>query len=46
MYYVYVIRSISYPDQEYTGITENLKQRIKDHKPANLFTPPNTNHGS
>jgi predicted GIY-YIG superfamily endonuclease len=29
--YVYIIRSIDFPDQEYIGATENLKQRIPDH---------------
>ena len=28
---VYIIRSIDFPDQEYVGATENLKQRIPDH---------------
>jgi putative endonuclease len=31
MFYVYIIRSLSSPDQEYTGFSEDLKQRIKDH---------------
>jgi len=31
MWYVYIIRSVSNPDQEYTGATENLRQRIIDH---------------
>ena len=31
MWYVYIIRSISSPDQEYTGATANLKQRLADH---------------
>jgi putative endonuclease len=31
MWYVYVIRSISSPDQEYTGATADLKRRISDH---------------
>jgi putative endonuclease len=31
MWYVYIIRSISSPDQEYTGATSDLKQRIADH---------------
>ena len=30
MWYVYVIRSIN-SNQKYTGATEDLKQRIKDH---------------
>ena len=31
MWYVYIIRSLSAPGQEYTGCSEDLKQRIKDH---------------
>ena len=31
MWYVYIIRSINHPEQEYTGATEDLKQRVKDH---------------
>jgi hypothetical protein len=27
MWYVYIIRSIQFPDQEYTGASENPKQR-------------------
>jgi putative endonuclease len=31
MWYVYIIRSISSPEQEYTGSAADLKQRIADH---------------
>jgi predicted GIY-YIG superfamily endonuclease len=31
MHYVYLIQSISYPDQRYVGITSNLKGRLKAH---------------
>ena len=31
MYYVYLIRSTSFPDQTYIGYTEDLKQRIVAH---------------
>jgi len=31
MWYVYIIRSISHPDQEYTGATVDLRRRLKDH---------------
>ena len=31
MWYVYIIRSLAFSDQEYTGATENLKQRLADH---------------
>jgi putative endonuclease len=31
MWYVYIIRSINFPDQEYTGASEEPKQRLADH---------------
>src|SRR5262249_6282467 len=31
MWYVYIIRSINSPEQEYTGATEDPKQRLADH---------------
>lgn len=31
MYYVYLIRSISEPNQIYIGATSDLKQRLADH---------------
>lgn len=31
MWYVYIIRSVTYPEQEYTGVSADLKQRIADH---------------
>ena len=31
MWYVYIIRSINFPDQEYMGASADLKQRIMDH---------------
>jgi len=31
MYYVYLLKSISSPDQTYVGFTEDLKARIKVH---------------
>ncbi|MBI3418887.1 MAG: GIY-YIG nuclease family protein [Proteobacteria bacterium] len=31
MWYVYIIRSINFPDQEYTGATADLKQRGAGH---------------
>ncbi len=35
MHYVYVIRSIDFPEQEYTGATSNLKQRLTEHNSGN-----------
>ncbi|PZP84256.1 MAG: excinuclease ABC subunit C [Azospirillum brasilense] len=31
MWCVYIIRSTTHPEQEYTGASANLKQRIADH---------------
>jgi putative endonuclease len=31
MWYVYIIRSVSSPEHEYTGMTADLKQRLADH---------------
>ncbi len=44
MWYVYILKSVSFPDKEYIGATENLRQRIEDHnagksKHTAKFTP-------
>lgn len=31
MWYVYIIRSTAFPDQEYVGASADLKQGIADH---------------
>ncbi|MFM8701027.1 MAG: GIY-YIG nuclease family protein [Hyphomicrobiales bacterium] len=31
IWYVYIIQSINFPDQEYTGATRDLRQRVSDH---------------
>jgi predicted GIY-YIG superfamily endonuclease len=31
MWYVYIIRSINFPEQEYIGATADLKRRMPDH---------------
>ncbi len=31
MYYVYIIKSITNPNQIYVGYTENIKKRLSDH---------------
>src|SRR5207253_10653002 len=31
MWYVYIIRSINFPDQEYIGATSDLKRRLPEH---------------
>jgi len=30
-FYVYILESINNPDKFYTGFTENLQKRLKDH---------------
>jgi len=27
--YVYILRSLAYPDQTYVGLTDNLKERLR-----------------
>ena len=31
MWYVYILRSIEFPEQEYVGATEDLKRRLPEH---------------
>lgn len=31
MFYVYYLKSISFPEKTYIGFTRNLKQRLSDH---------------
>lgn len=31
MYYVYIIQSVSYPNQFYTGFSMNIEGRLKEH---------------
>ncbi|MFA6458461.1 MAG: GIY-YIG nuclease family protein [Patescibacteria group bacterium] len=31
MFYVYILRSIPFPDQTYIGFSANLKSRLVDH---------------
>lgn len=31
MWYTYILRSVAFPEQEYTGATQNLKQRVEEH---------------
>jgi putative endonuclease len=31
MYYVYLLRSIPFPEQTYTGYTEDLRERMAEH---------------
>lgn len=39
MYYVYILQSIKFPDQYYTGWTEDVLQRLESHNSgANMHT--------
>jgi putative endonuclease len=31
MWYVYIIRSVAFPEQEYVGASADIKQRLTDH---------------
>ena len=31
LYYVYLLRSLKFPEQTYVGFTENVEARIKEH---------------
>ncbi len=31
MHYVYILRSLSHPDQTYVGVTASIEQRLNDH---------------
>lgn len=31
MHYVYILQSVEFPDQFYTGLTNNVVDRLKDH---------------
>lgn len=35
MHYVYIIQSISHPEQIYVGCTQDIKQRLSDHNSSN-----------
>lgn len=37
MFYVYLIKSISNPEQRYVGVTEDLKERLKQHNAGYSF---------
>ena len=46
MWYVYILRSINIPEQEYIGATADLKRRLPEHNAGNLRTPQNSNLGN
>jgi len=37
MYYVYMLRSISHPDQTYIGFSRDLKKRLAAHNSGQSF---------
>jgi predicted GIY-YIG superfamily endonuclease len=37
MHYVYLLRSISHPEQTYIGYTTNLKHRLEQHNSSNTY---------
>ena len=37
MTYVYIIRSLSNPTRRYSGLTSDLKQRLKEHNAGRSF---------
>lgn len=41
MFYVYYLRSISYPEKTYIGFTQTLKQRFEAHNTGkSIYTAP------
>ena len=44
MYFIYVLRSKK-DDKHYTGITDNLKRRLKEHNKEKSSTPSTKNRG-
>ena len=46
MWYVYILRSINNPEQEYFGATADLKRRLSDHNAGSLRTPQNSSLGN
>ena len=37
MFYVYLIKSISHPEQKYIGITDDLPQRLDQHNSGHSY---------
>jgi predicted GIY-YIG superfamily endonuclease len=41
MFYVYLLKSINFPDQKYIGCTDNLKERLETHNSGgSIYTKP------
>ena len=45
MFYTYILRSISHPEQRYIGSTSDLKSRLAKHNAAKFSTPQSSNRG-
>ena len=37
MKYVYILRSVNFPDRYYTGLTADLEERLKTHNAGKVF---------
>lgn len=37
MFYVYIIQSVSFPNQYYTGFSENIDNRLSEHNSGKSF---------
>ena len=37
MVYVYILQCIAEPDRHYTGVTEDLRNRLKDHNSGKVL---------
>jgi predicted GIY-YIG superfamily endonuclease len=46
MWYVYIIQSVDFPEQEYIGATSNLKRRLPEHNAGKSATPQSSNLGN
>ncbi len=41
MFYVYLLKSVNFPDQKYVGCTDNLKERLETHNSGgSIYTKP------
>ena len=38
MWYVYILRSLNFPEQEYIGATADLKRRLPEHNAGKVRT--------
>jgi predicted GIY-YIG superfamily endonuclease len=45
MYYVYLIKSVSFPDQTYVGYTADLDERLQKHNQHSSLHTKNMHRG-